>query len=141
MGIELDTSKLDELQSQIELLEGAITQALADRMMSRIAAGWSAQGPSSAGEAPAMISGDLAASVKITDAGDSLKQVGSDLGYGRFLEFGTSEMAARPWLRPGVEQLRLEVLGLVREIFSGIHTSSEEGQDAGTQASSTQPTD
>src|SRR5690606_25478388 len=33
-----------------------------------------------------------------------LVRVGTNVPYGRFLEYGTRTMAARPWLRPGLRE-------------------------------------
>jgi hypothetical protein len=60
---------------------------------------------SKAGEAPAADDGNLAGSYKRQEGENSLTQyVSSNLKYSRFLEFGTTRMAARPHLLPSLEE-------------------------------------
>jgi len=57
---------------------------------------------SSPGEPPAQATGRLRQSIKtsIEGKGDEIiGKVGTDLEYGRCLEFGTKKVAARPWLK------------------------------------------
>jgi len=63
--------------------------------------------PASApGEAPAIDTGNLAASIQIEPDGNlrAVIVVGAD--YGPHLEYGTSRMAARPFLTPAMEEAR-----------------------------------
>ena len=62
-------------------------------------------------EYPMSDTGRLANSVAINPASPSnlSGQVGTNLVYGRYLEFGTSRMAPRPWLTPSFEQARVKV--------------------------------
>ena len=57
---------------------------------------------SAAGEYPMSDTGRLASNVEFTVASKANPQaeVGTNIIYGPFLEFGTSKMAARPWLMP-----------------------------------------
>jgi hypothetical protein len=41
-------------------------------------------------------------------------EVGTDLAYGRDLEFGTRRLAARPWLRPAVEAAKPRIRARLR---------------------------
>lgn len=61
---------------------------------------------SSPGEAPASDSGRLANSIFFDTQGSLTAVVGSRLVYALWLEFGTTNMAARPYFRPAVEQMR-----------------------------------
>jgi hypothetical protein len=134
MSISADFSKLETLSARLGGLEHQIAEQLAERVIAHIAANWSAVSPSAAGEPPAAVSGALGGSIS-TEAGPSGGvRVGTNLAYGRALEFGTSRMVARPWLRPAVEGVRAEVAGLVREMMV---TNQGGEQDAGNQASDT----
>ena len=57
---------------------------------------------SAPGEAPAVLTGRLRQSVAgtvVIEGGQIVGRVGTDLEYGRELEFGTKKVAARPWLK------------------------------------------
>ena len=66
------------------------------------------------GNPPARDSGRLEESlfVEVDKAGLSAR-IGTDLDYGRHLEFGTSRMAARPWLFPTFERLKPRITARV----------------------------
>ena len=56
---------------------------------------------SSPGEPPAVATAELRQSVSTEVVGDgrnTVGMVGTDKNYGKMLEYGTSKMAARPWL-------------------------------------------
>jgi HK97 gp10 family phage protein len=57
---------------------------------------------SSVGAFPRIDTGTLANSIKMVKEKDSVL-VGTNKNYGRFLEFGTINMDARPWLVPSLE--------------------------------------
>ena len=71
---------------------------------------------SAPGEAPAVLFGHLRNSIKYKVVGRGLKLtgiVGSKLEKAPWLEFGTSKMAARPFLRPTYEKER----GFIKKIL------------------------
>ena len=55
------------------------------------------------GQYPSTDLGGLAASIGVAKQGDAVL-VGTALMYGKYLEFGTSRMAARPWLLRSFKQ-------------------------------------
>lgn len=60
---------------------------------------------SAPGQPPAPDSGDLRDSIDgevVRGMGGPTVEVGTDKEYGPYLEYGTSKMLARPWLRPTV---------------------------------------
>ena len=70
--------------------------------------------PSSPGRPPHQVTGELLASVSHEFEDEGLTGVvGTDLPHGRWLEFGTSKMAARPWLRPALNG----VISRIEEFF------------------------
>ena len=63
---------------------------------------------SAPGEPPKTDTGRLVSNIfSILDADQLGVEVGTDIQYGRFLEFGTRRgLAARPWLHPAFERLK-----------------------------------
>ncbi|MFQ6016773.1 MAG: HK97 gp10 family phage protein [Kiloniellaceae bacterium] len=67
----------------------------------------SVAGPSAPGEPPRKRTGRLQDSIAAEVGPSGLSaRVGTDLVYGAHLEFGTRDMAARPWLLPAFADLR-----------------------------------
>lgn len=66
---------------------------------------------SAPGQFPMSDTGRLANSVdfNLPTAGRLTGEVGTNVIYGRYLEFGTSRMAARPWLLPSFEKAKVGV--------------------------------
>lgn len=60
---------------------------------------------SAPGQPPNTDTGRLAGSVRVVVSA-ATAEVGTDLEYGRYLEFGTQDMGARPWLNPALESQR-----------------------------------
>jgi len=77
---------------------------------------------SAEGEYPAVDSGRLRQSithsVEIEDS-ETVGRVGVNLPYGKYLEFGTSKMAARPWLAPSLEKNRAKIKQLLGNALKG----------------------
>jgi len=65
---------------------------------------------SAPGEAPATDTGRLASSVSVRASGTMTAYVFTPIEYGPHLEFGTQNMAARPWLFPAMESQRADWL-------------------------------
>lgn len=70
---------------------------------------------SAPGQYPASDTGRLAGSVRfeLPQPGNMTGRVGTSVAYGPMLEFGTSRMAARPWLMPSFERAKI---GVEREL-------------------------
>lgn len=90
---------------QDEIAEAAFkTQELAVKSIQKQSMGaqYGKHIASKPGEAPNTDTGRLVQSIKIDDS--KIKQfqmrVGTNLKYGAFLEFGTTHIKKRPWLRP-----------------------------------------
>lgn len=82
--------------------------------------------PSRPGEPPNNDTGALANNVEVTQPAPLLVQVASNAPYSAALEFGTSKMAARPFMRPAADGKRKEVTTLVREAVN--HSIRQEGR-------------
>lgn len=66
---------------------------------------------SAPGEYPASDEGRLAGNIRTENpsSGSMTARVGTKIEYGRHLEFGTVNMAARPWLLPSFEKAKVGV--------------------------------
>lgn len=66
---------------------------------------------SAPGQYPATDTGRLVGSVRMEmpQVGNVIGRVGTAVAYGPMLEFGTSRMAARPWLLPSFERAKIGV--------------------------------
>lgn len=62
-------------------------------------------------------SGNLRDSIRsevVDDEGKPEVRVGTNLFYGRYQEFGTKRLAARPFLRPALDEKRAEAIEIFR---------------------------
>lgn len=66
---------------------------------------------SAPGQYPASDTGRLASNVRfeLPTPSNMTGRVGTNITYGAYLEFGTSRMAARPWLMPSFERAKAGV--------------------------------
>ena len=73
---------------------------------------------SAAGEYPANDTGYLASNINVQPSTTGLSgSVESGANYSAHLEFGTSKMAARPFMQPSAEQVRPKLRRKLRELF------------------------
>lgn len=80
---------------------------------------------SAAGQSPAVDTGNLMNSISVRSQG--LKAyVFTPVEYGLYLEFGTSRMAARPWLRPALDANLPEFRQAIQQAFN--QTAKEIGR-------------
>jgi len=83
---------------------------------------------SAPGEPPKTITGALASSVfKRLDAPGLFSEVGTGLDYGKYLEFGTSRMAPRPWMQPSFGEVLPAAEDLMRKALGSALTESVNG--------------
>jgi len=84
-----------------------------------LAAAARAFGVSAPGDYPSMRTGHLRRNVQQeTDRERLIARVGTNVLYGKFLEFGTRKMAARPWLSRGLRDNEAELRSIL-EIEAG----------------------
>lgn len=74
--------------------------------------------PSKPGEPPNEDTGHLRSNITVTQVGPLHVRVASNARYSGFLEFGTSKMAARPFMGPAARAKRKEVVAVVRAAVS-----------------------
>lgn len=75
---------------------------------------------SAPGEPPASATGELRQSVKKGIEGQGAAVVGfvgTDMPYGPMLEFGTYQMAPRPWLRKSFEAIEARVVAIFARVW------------------------
>ncbi len=109
-GVGCLAARLDRLADQVELAVQAAVAVGADDLRREARALLNVPGagaPSAPGEPPRRQTGELRDSLRVEIAPDRLSAtVGTDLDYGAHLEFGTQDMAPRPWLAPAAENAR-----------------------------------
>lgn len=72
---------------------------------------------SAPGEPPAVATARLRQSIQtevVTEGDQIIGVVGTDLEYGRHLEYGTRNMEPRPWIKPSIEKVLPELNDLFR---------------------------
>ena len=108
--IELDISGIERLLRQIPGRAEDVLDTAAARIEFRAKAGMKGGGtphtPSAPGEPPHVDTGALKSSIRWWKPQQLTRHIGDGVEYGIYLEFGTSRMAARPWLTPAVEAER-----------------------------------
>lgn len=74
---------------------------------------------SAPGDPPATDTGRLRASIRtdLTEITRLSATIGTEVAYGRFLEYGTASMAARPWLRPAYDKHIPEFIDGLRKLL------------------------
>lgn len=138
VGVEVDTKAVEAELAQLAkfyskaTIDGAITgaqlvrstaiKAIQSKSSGEVVTRTTAAGEpynhiaSKEGAAPNTDTGALVNSVQVDIAGSGIRKgvvVGSRLPYAAWLEFGTSKMAARPWLWPSLEQNRSAIRKLI----------------------------
>ena len=82
----------------------------------------SPESPSAPGEPPAVVTGTLRASITHRleeEDGDTVGYVGTNVEYAPYLEFGTSRMAARPFMFPALETNRTNIVDAIKDELEG----------------------
>ena len=96
-------------------LEAEIKCQMAEGKSGRIyERGGSTHQASAPGEAPAIDTGAYVNSIQTTETKDGA-EVGTNMEYGPFLEFGTSRIAKRPHFTPAAERIERKIPGEVAE--------------------------
>jgi hypothetical protein len=106
MQVNLDLSKLEQLDRDAPGRAGQIIQKIAQDVEADIVLSFNSRSPSPAGEPPGVDTGNLKNSVQANATLDPLTWV-LDVGafYAVMLEYGTLRMAARPFVRPALDRV------------------------------------
>ncbi len=102
MRYELDMDKLQSINPDVSA--EALVQFLAQTMEADVKDSFSNQSPSSPGDPPGVDTGNLKNSVIAKPDGPKTWAVLVGAEYGAMLEYGTSKMAARPFMLPAGER-------------------------------------
>lgn len=94
---------------------GEMIQVEAQRSITAGAVSGKAHVPSAPGEPPNNDTGVLANNIETTQPAKLRVRVTSSAGYSAGLEFGTSKVAARPFMRPARDKKKAEVKALVEK--------------------------
>lgn len=92
---------------------GEMIKAAAARSITEGAVSGKNHVPSAPGEPPNEDTGTLRRNITVTQVGPLHVRVASNAPYSAHLEFGTSKMAARPFMGPAARATRKEVVKLV----------------------------
>lgn len=127
MSVNWDTSSLDKIEADFKknlqkaalFVKGKIKEKI-NRSQNYVRTKgpggvyYHGQDPSLPGEPPKRVTGQLVRSIATQQAPDGMNWlVGTNLAYGLYLEFGTSKMAARPWLRSTLEENKEAILNII----------------------------
>lgn len=107
-----------ELVGQALFAGGEMIKAEAARSITEGAVSGKGHVPSKPGEPPNEDTGTLRRNITVTQIGPLHVRVASNAPYSAHLEFGTSKMAARPFMGPAARAKKKEVVALVRGAIS-----------------------
>lgn len=112
---------------EVELAQGVAESAneLQESIRDELQSGTS---PSNPGEPPTDRSGALAESIQVMTGDGGLKAtVGSNLEYATYLEYGTVNMAARPFMRPAFERTRTRISEIMARTMRSALSQASQG--------------
>jgi HK97 gp10 family phage protein len=107
-----------ELVGRALFVGGEMIDAEASRLITEGAVSGKNHVPSKPGEPPNEDTGLLRSRIEVNQVAPLRVQVSSNAPYAVELEFGTSKMAERPYMRPATKRKRKEVVALVRRAVS-----------------------
>lgn len=112
--------KLAELENKSKEALAETIRAVARGTVEQAQSNMTVGGVSAPGQAPRRQTEELAQSIRSvtrkTTRG-ARGRVGTSLVKGYFLEFGTADMAARPWLLPAFEEVSFEASVILKDQF------------------------
>jgi HK97 gp10 family phage protein len=94
---------------------GEMVRAEAGRLITEGAVSGKHHVPSLPGEPPNEDTGTLRTHIETTQPAPLRVEVSSNAPYAAYLEFGTSKMIERPYMRPALARKKDEVVALVRK--------------------------
>lgn len=111
-GHRRDAVQAQALEEAARYVETAVKDLMAEEKSGRWYGDHHASAP---GEAPAVDLGNLISSIQVIEVTSSRATVGTSVDYAEHLEFGTSQMAPRPFFRPVVLDHQDQLVAIYRE--------------------------
>lgn len=111
--VSLDKRKLEKLIRESPRQADRIVGEIAFEFQKDIQENFSRHSPSAPGEPPGVVTGTLRNSIYTGRIQTGLWRVAAGTKYAAMLEWGTTRMAARPFMRPAARR----ILPRVREFF------------------------
>lgn len=99
---------------------GELVQTEAQISLTRGAVSGKNHVPSAAGDPPNQDTGTLGNNIETRQINPLLVEVSSNAPYSAALEFGTSKMSARPFMRPARDKTRREAEQLVKKAVAAV---------------------
>lgn len=111
--------RVKALRAGIRVAEGYVKASLEGSRSGRIYRIRGKEHQASApGEAPAVDTGNLKGSIKVGEVTEDHAVLETNADYAAYLEFGTRHMAARPFMRPSVENHIDEIEAAVAAVIN-----------------------
>jgi HK97 gp10 family phage protein len=114
--VKIDTSVLDRLEKEIPGKADRIVGSIAFEFEAYVKAHFSSPSPSPSDAFPAVDTGNLKNSIHAEKVRDRVWRVIDGTNYGIYLEYGTRNMAPRPFFTPTAE----EISTLIAERFKAL---------------------
>lgn len=116
--VYLDMGRLQSLRraAQSGEISNKLLKRAAEVVVGYVNSSWSETSPSAPGQPPAVVTGKLKKSVRIYELNKGHVQILWLEEYSKFLEFGTTNMAPRPFVTPATEYARKILAELGKEV-------------------------
>lgn len=116
IDVKLNTKRLDEMLKDNPDKADKAAKIAAELIVNDIRGSWSGSSPSSPGSAPAVVTGELDASIraeKVSGGNNPTYSIEASAGHAGYLEKGTRHMAKRPYIYPAMRRMRNKL----RDVF------------------------
>lgn len=107
-SVKIDTTILDRISNESPQKAGQLIRALAFEGMSDVQRSFSTS-PSAPGDTPGVDTGALKNSINVKPVAPFVQSINTGVDYDAYLEFGTSRMAARPYMSPMARRLEQKI--------------------------------
>lgn len=119
-GLELGAITLEGELKRVVSKPGPMKSKLTAGQRERLAKAGEERRVSKPGEPPRKRFGTLRSSIgHAPREGGKVQRIGTSVAYGRYLEWGTSKLKPRPWLRPTFRRMLPELYGIIVGVMKG----------------------